>query len=591
MKKKIIAAALAAAVLLAAGGLLFGLHRIGETTISAGPEPAAPEEVQPAEPEEPSVPEQPEKEPEEAEPVQTQTPVPEAVQTEKPCIVIDAGHQLNADYGKEPVGPGSTELKTRVSAGTTGVSTGIPEYELNLAVSLLLQQELTARGYTVVMTRTENDVSISNAERAQIANTQQAGAFIRVHANASESAAASGIMAICMTLSNPYNGALYEKSRALSDCVLERLGAALDKPQNERTLWQTDTMTGINYSEVPVTIVEMGFMTNPAEDEAMATDAYRAKIAAGIADGVDAYFRRLQRQSLTEDAALAEALREQLQGSSDKWDIWAERLQEGTYAHVQENIDPDAPQMVSASLIKLFIMGAVYDAERSGTLTPGAQEDAICQMISVSDNAAANELTCLLGGGSEADGRAAVERAIDHGYFGADAYIDNRTGTLVVRGAAPQPPRPAEPAPAPAPEDQYAALQRQLRQANDAIPDPVMTAKISRLEEVSARIFALAKKDPDKKAQLQKFMDYYLPTALKLLNTYAQLSAQDVQGTNITEAKQSIERSMDLLITAFENQLDKLFASDALDVSTDIAALEGMLNLDGLTGGDFAPRS
>ena len=190
-----------------------------------------------------------------------------------------------------------------------------------------------------------------------------------------------------------------------------------------------------------------------------------------------------------------------------------------------------------------------------------------------------------------AKGIPVVERAIDHGYFGADAYIDNRTGTLVVRGAAPQPPRPAEPAPAPAPEDQYAALQRQLRQANDAIPDPVMTAKISRLEDVSARIFALAKKDPDKKAQLQKFMDYYLPTALKLLNTYAQLSAQDVQGTNITEAKQSIERSMDLLITAFENQLDKLFASDALDVSTDIAALEGMLNLDGLTGGDFSPRS
>ena len=206
------------------------------------------------------------------------------------------------------------------------------------------------------------------------------------------------------------------------------------------------------------------------------------------------------------------------------------------------------------------------------------------------DNIALGELFAAVGIDA-VRGRAAVEHAIDHGYFGADAYIDNRTGTLVVRGAAPQPPRPAEPAPAPAPEDQYAALQRQLRQANDAIPDPVMTAKISRLEDVSARIFALAKKDPDKKAQLQKFMDYYLPTALKLLNTYAQLSAQDVQGTNITEAKQGIERSMDLLITAFENQLDKLFASDALDVSTDIAALEGMLNLDGLTGGDFAPRS
>ena len=195
------------------------------------------------------------------------------------------------------------------------------------------------------------------------------------------------------------------------------------------------------------------------------------------------------------------------------------------------------------------------------------------KIVGTRDNIPLDEL--FAAAGIDADrGRAAVERA-----------------TLVVRGAAPQPPRPAEPAPAPAPEDQYAALQRQLRQANDAIPDPVMTAKISRLEDVSARIFALAKKDPDKKAQLQKFMDYYLPTALKLLNTYAQLSAQDVQGTNITEAKQSIERSMDLLITAFENQLDKLFASDALDVSTDIAALEGMLNLDGLTGGDFAPRS
>ena len=172
----------------------------------------------------------------------------------------------------------------------------------------------------------------------------------------------------------------------------------------------------------------------------------------------------------------------------------------------------------------------------------------------------------------------------------AAAGIDHRTSTLVVRGAAPQPPQTEEePKAEPASEDLYASLQAQLRKANEAIPDPVMTAKISRLEEVSARIFALAKKDPGKKAQLQKFMDYYLPTALKLLNTYAQLSAQDVQGENISEAKQSIERSMDLLITAFENQLDKLFQSDALDVSADVAALEGMLNLDGLAASDFKP--
>ena len=211
------------------------------------------------------------------------------------------------------------------------------------------------------------------------------------------------------------------------------------------------------------------------------------------------------------------------------------------------------------------------------------------KIVGTRDNIPLDEL--FAAAGIDADrGRAAVERAIDHGYFGADAYIDNRTGTLVVRGAAPQPKKPA-PAPAPKPqpaaEDEYAALLRQLREVNDAIPDPVMSQKISRLEEVSGRIFALAQKDPDKKAQLQKFMNYYLPTALKLLNTYASLSRQAVEGTNITEAKQSIERSMDLLVTAFENQLDKLFQSDALDVTTDIAALEGMLNMDGLTDSAF----
>lgn len=202
------------------------------------------------------------------------------------------------------------------------------------------------------------------------------------------------------------------------------------------------------------------------------------------------------------------------------------------------------------------------------------------------DNIPLDELFAAAGV-DQAKGRSAVENAIEHGYFGADAYIDNRTNTLVVRGPAPQPPQPPKPKPQPAAENEYAALLRQLREVNDAIPDPVMSQKISRLEEVSERIFALAQKDPDKKAQLQKFMNYYLPTALKLLNTYASLSRQAVEGTNITEAKHSIERSMDLLVTAFENQLDKLFQSDALDVTTDIAALEGMLNMDGLTDSAF----
>ncbi|MGN0708338.1 MAG: 5-bromo-4-chloroindolyl phosphate hydrolysis family protein [Faecalibacterium sp.] len=209
------------------------------------------------------------------------------------------------------------------------------------------------------------------------------------------------------------------------------------------------------------------------------------------------------------------------------------------------------------------------------------------KVVGQRDTVALSELFAAVGV-DPAQGRTVLESAIDHGYFGADAYIDNRTDTLVVRGPAPVPPA-LEPGPAApkAPEDSYTALLRQLREVNDAIPDPVMTAKISRLEQISARIFALAQKDPSKKQQMQKFMDYYLPTSLKLLNTYAQLSAQGVQGQNITDAKRSIERSMDMLTAAFENQLDKLFQSDALDVTADIAALEGMLNLDGLTGTDF----
>ena len=196
----------------------------------------------------------------------------------------------------------------------------------------------------------------------------------------------------------------------------------------------------------------------------------------------------------------------------------------------------------------------------------------------------------------EKEGRKVLESAIDHGYFGADAYIDNRTDFLVVRGDAPIPASPAQesapqPDPNPAGESQYQRLLRQLHEAGAALADPVLRDKAARLETVSARIFALAEADPGKEDQLRKFVNYYLPTALKLLHTYAQLDGQGVDGENITKTKQSIERSLDLLVTAFENQLDKLFQSDALDVSADIAALEGMLNLDGLSGeSDFTSQ-
>ena len=104
------------------------------------------------------------------------------------------------------------------------------------------------------------------------------------------------------------------------------------------------------------------------------------------------------------------------------------------------------------------------------------------------------------------------------------------------------------------------------------------------LEQLCVQIFKTVAEKPAKATQIRKFMDYYLPTALKLLKTYAELDAQGVEGENIRESKQRIEQVMDTLVTAFEAQLDRLFEDDALDVSTDIDVMENMLRADGLTG-------
>lgn len=172
-------------------------------------------------------------------------------------------------------------------------------------------------------------------------------------------------------------------------------------------------------------------------------------------------------------------------------------------------------------------------------------------------------------------------------------YLDMSTMRLILSdaGLADEPEPKAEPEPAQSEDETLDmnddnAVLAEIRRLNDDIDDPVMSQKIDRIGELTGKIFAYQKQSPSRAGQLRTFLNYYLPTTLKILKAYARMEDQGVEGENIRTAKARIEGMMDKVVEGFENQLDQLFRDDVLDVTTDIQVLEQMLEKDGLSGGD-----
>ena len=173
-----------------------------------------------------------------------------------------------------------------------------------------------------------------------------------------------------------------------------------------------------------------------------------------------------------------------------------------------------------------------------------------------------------------------LQSMIDKGYFGGTAYLNVEQGRLFRSGAAEEEFRKRQAQPPKETEEGYSGILRQIRRANDAIADPVLSAKIDRLESITARIFQAMEADPKKRERMDTFLNYYLPTTQKLLDSYAEFEAAGVEGENLRQAKSRIEATMDKIVQGFEHQLDELYRSDALDVDSDIRVMETMLRWD-----------
>jgi N-acetylmuramoyl-L-alanine amidase len=199
-------------------------------------------------------------------------------------IVLDPGHDLRANPETEPIGPGSSTRKIKDGGGTSGVVSGLREADLNLRVAVRLRQLLERAGVRVVMTRTKTaGTSIGNVARAGIANRAQAALFLRIHADGSMDRSTRGTHALYPALRRGWTDDVYAESRRAARIVKADLRAALGFP--DRGVQERSDFTGFNWADVPVILVEMGFMTNPTEDRLLATSAYQQRAAVGLCRG------------------------------------------------------------------------------------------------------------------------------------------------------------------------------------------------------------------------------------------------------------------------------------------------------------------
>jgi N-acetylmuramoyl-L-alanine amidase len=217
--------------------------------------------------------------------------VPAAVGQQRLVVVVDPGHDLRANTQTEPIGPGSSTRKIKDGGGTHGAVSGLREADLNLRVGLRLRTLLQKAGVKVVMTRTRTaGTSMGNIARAQIANRAGAALFLRIHADGSTDPAARGTHTLYPALRSGWTDDVYTESRRAARIVQADLRSALGFP--DRGLQERADFTGFNWADVPVILVEMGFMTNPTEDRLLAAAAYQRRAALGLCRGTLRYLGR-----------------------------------------------------------------------------------------------------------------------------------------------------------------------------------------------------------------------------------------------------------------------------------------------------------